>query len=1057
MIEGRASRKSTLTIALCLALFLILLSPVAWALDPHRALDHYGYQVWRTDSGLPQNTVRSVLQTADGYLWLGTEGGLVRFDGIDFVTFNVENTPQFQSDLVYDLQQDAQGALWISTGTGLLRYQAGTFTAYTMRQGLPAATVWFSYQDTQHRLWAMTAGGPAWLNGNRFLPVADAQAAVPLNRQAVAEDGQGGLWLGSNSGVFLLQPGSDSPRLAAHLLTGVPVQALVFAHQALWIGSNEGLYRWTQGAVSPVLLGPAAAKPEITALLATAEGTLWMGTSDGITRLTAQGAPDGSPVQPFSADGHRARADRFFRDRQGTVWASTDRGVLRWQGERWQGLAPGSELASNRVLAFFEDREGDLWLGTESGGLNLLRDQKFITYSTRDGLSGNFVRSVFQGGDGTLWIGTDGAGLNRRTASGFAHYSTADGLSSNVILALASGAGRDLWVGTPDGLNLLHPTGTAADNWRKVQVTRFTAADGLPDDFIRSLYTDRDGSLWIGTRHGLGHRVGGKFTSYSMMEGLGSDLIGVIFRDGAQPGTSAGRFANNFADNLWIGTSGGLSRLRDGRFTNLTIPPGLANNTVTTIAPAANGGLWLGTNGGGLHHFGHGIRLAFPELGHALPATIYSMLEDHEGRLWLSAPTGIYRLTLPGRGAGEPPAVAAYGTADGMNIRECSGGGHPAAWRLHDGTLWFATLDGVSVIDPEHAQANGVPPPVVIETVLVDDRQRALEEELTLQPGASRLEFHYAGLSFAAPQKVQYRYRLLGFDHSWIEAGTRRAAFYTNLPPGHYRFQVLAANGDGVWNGTGATLALRLLPHYYQTYWFYAALLLASLLLGYLAYRWRVRQVEAQFGAVLAERGRLAREIHDTLAQGFVGISVHLELVARLLTGGSERSAQPAWEHLDRARALVRESLAEARSSIWDLRSQNTVAEDLPGRLTRSCNRIASGSAAKVYLQVKGTYRPLPRTTEDELLRIAQEAVANAVRHAAATRIDVQLIYEARRMLLQVVDDGRGFAPLPGNNSPDGHYGLRGMQERAAQIGATLGVESAPGKGTHISVEAPLA
>ena len=220
--DGRASRKSTRTIPLCLALFLILLSPVAWALDPHRALDHYGYQVWRTDSGLPQNTVRSLLQTADGYLWLGTEGGLVRFDGTDFVTFNVENTPQFQSDLVYDLLQDAQGALWISTGSSLLRYQAGTFTAYTTQQGLPAATVWFSYQDTQHRLWAMTAGGPAWLNGDRFLPVADAQAAVPLNRQAVAEDSQGGLWLGSNSGAFLLQAGSDSPRVAAQLLRRGP-------------------------------------------------------------------------------------------------------------------------------------------------------------------------------------------------------------------------------------------------------------------------------------------------------------------------------------------------------------------------------------------------------------------------------------------------------------------------------------------------------------------------------------------------------------------------------------------------------------------------------------------------------------------------------------------------------------------------------------------------------------------------------------------------------------------------------------------------------------------
>ena len=1018
---------------------LLMLGHAAMALDPHRSLDHYGHQIWRTDSGLPQNTVHSILQTRDGYLWLGTDGGLVRFDGIDFLTFDAENTPQLASDTVYDLQEDASGRLWISTAAGLLSYRNGAFAAYTMAQGLPAATVWFSYQDRRHRIWAITPAGPAFLNGKSFAAVAGAQAAGPLNRHALAEDATGMLWLGGGSGLLALDLRPATPRLALHLLNGVAVGAVEPDPQGnLWIGTAEGLERYAHGALGAVPIAILPARTEVTALDLDAAGGMWVGTPSGVVHMVNDRAslllrPNGLAV------------DRFSRDRQGVLWITTERGLFRLAGNKLQSFAPDSALAGNRVLSMYEDREGNLWVGTDSGGLNMLRDQSFTTFTTQDGLSGNLVRCGLQSSTGELWIGTDGAGLNRRTSTGFAHFTTADGLSSNVILSLAAGAGGDLWIGTPDGLNLLHP-----GRGSKGTVERFSSADGLPDDFIRSLYTDRDGSLWIGTRHGLAHRVGGKFTTYSSLDGLGSDFIGAILRD-------------DLGGDLWIGTSGGLSRLHDGVFTNVTVLQGLSNNIVTAISQDRQGALWLATNGGGLNRLRQGAIQAFPSSAKALPGTIYGTLEDASGHLWLSSQTGIFRVTIAQLDAyaGDPAssiAVTAYGTADGMNIRECSGGGHPSAWKLADGSLWFATLDGVSFLDPEHAPENRVPPPVVLEKVLVDDQVRSLDvrgldQELTVKPGANRLEFQYAGLSFEAPRKVEYRYRLQGFDHDWIEAGTRRAAFYTNLPPGKYRFRVLAANNNGVWNTAGASFDLRLLPHYYQTYWFYAALVLASLLLGYLAYRWRVRQVEAQWGAVLAERGRLAREIHDTLAQGFVGISVQLELVARLLAS----SREAAIEHLDQARALVRASLTEARSSIWDLRSAGTAAEDLPARLSKSCTRITSSSPAKVYLQVRGTYRPLERKIEEELLRIGQEAVVNAVRHAAATRIDVQLIYEGARVSLRVEDDGCGFQPSPDSAGPEGHFGIRGMQERAGQIDAALVLESRPGGGTRVSVEAPLA
>jgi ligand-binding sensor domain-containing protein/signal transduction histidine kinase len=1029
---------------------LLAFTTSARGLDPHRSLDHYGHQAWGTDSGLPQNTVHSILQTRDGFVWLGTDGGLVRFDGIDFVTFDAENTPQFKSDTISDLLEDHSGKLWISTTAGLLSYREGAFTAYTAAQGLPADTVWFSYEDHRQRLWAITPAGPAWFDGKTFTPLPGAQAAAPLRRQSLAEDARGTLWLGGTSGVFALDTTASTPRLASHLLSGVPVEAIETDRQGnVWMGTGEGLERYAGGALVPF---PApAGKHPVTALQDDRQGGLWVGTASGVFHLTGEGTALALAANGLAMD----RVDQLLEDSRRVLWISTERGVFRWAGDRLESFAPGSALAVNRVLALLEDREGNLWLGTDSAGLHLLRDQKFTTYTTSDGLSGNSVRCVFQSGNGTLWIGTDGAGLNRRTGSGFAHYSAAQGLSSNVILSLADGTQGDLWIGTPNGLNLLHPSG---------RVERFTSADGLPDDFVRSLENDRDGSLWIGTRHGLAHLAGGKWASFSSMDGLGSDFIGAILRDGRTPFSSS--------DPLWIGTSAGLSRLEGGVFRNYTVQQGLSNNTITAIAQDRTGTVWLGTNGGGLNRLrlgsGKAAIQAYPSSPQGLPNTIYGMLEDASGHLWMSSKSGIFRVSLAQLNGGGLPAVNAYGTADGMNIRECSGEGHPAAWKLADGSLWFATLDGVSSVEPEQLPENRVPPPVALEKILVDDHPRplSLDQQLIVRPGANRLEFQYAGLSFVAPQKVRYRYQLQGFDHGWIDAGARRAAFYTNLPPGSYRFRVLAANNDGVWNLTGASFGLRMMPHFYQTWWFYSALALALLLLGSLVYRWRVLAVEAEWGAVLRERGRLAREIHDTLAQGFVGISVQLELVARLLSGSrqgaAKRELEPVYEQLDQARALVRASLADARTSIWDLRSEAGAApglpaeqpDDLPARLSRSCTRIAGGSAVKVYLQVKGTYRPLERRIEEELLRIGQEAVANAVRHAAATRIEVQLIYQATRVSLRVEDDGRGFDPS--SNGAEGHYGLKGMQERAGEIDATLALESAPGKGTLVRVEAPV-
>ena len=711
------------------------------------------------------------------------------------------------------------------------------------------------------------------------------------------------------------------------------------------------------------------------------------------------------------------------------------RGVARIFSGRLEQFAVSDALSGVTLLATLEDREGNLWLGTESDGLTVLHEQKFTTYTTVDGMSGNVVRSVLQGAAGTVWVGTDGAGLNRQKAGGLSSLTTRNGLSSNVILALASGRNGDLWVGTPTGLNLVRgaPGGT-------LSVKVLTTADGLADDFIRSVLVDPAGIVWVGTRHGLTRLEHGRMSTFTALDGLGSDFIGAIVQ--AHDG------------KLWIGTSGGLTQEHQGEFTNFKVGDGSAKNAVTSIHEDAAGVLWLGSNGAGLSRMKDSVIVPVPATN--LPRDISGLLEDAAGRLWIGSRSGIYRVArseLDRIIAAGPGTVtlAAYDTSDGMRIRECSSGGHPAAVQMRDGTLWFATLRGVSVVDAERLHENKVPPLVAIETVLVNDLPRGGSRELVLEPGRQRVEFQYAGLSFVAPQKVRYRYRLEGFDRAWIEAGSHRAAFYTNLQPGPYVFHVAAMNNDGVWSETEASMTLRIRPFFWQTFWFYVLLVLLAAGLTYLVYAWRVRRVETLYRGVMEERSRIAREIHDTLAQGIVSISLQLEVVTRLLG----TSTEAARTQLDATRLLVRESLADARSSIWDLRSQGPQgAEELPVRVGRALKMLTGQADLVGRLHVTGTYRAIGLVVEDELLRIAQEAVTNAVRHAACTQVTVTLTYEMKAFRLSVHDDGRGFDTR--TSGPAGHFGLRGMSERAKKIKAQLEVRSKIGAGTEIEVELGL-
>ncbi len=726
------------------------------ALDPAKSLTQYIHDIWTTENGLPQNSALALAQTPDGYLWIGSEVGLVRFDGARFTLFDKRTVPQMQSNEISALLVDHAGALWIGThGGGLTCLRNGVFTGYHSQQGLNSEAIQALYEDRDGNLWIGTDGeGVFRYHNGRFQSYTKQNGLSDNTVFSICSDQQGGLWIGTHSGVSRWNHGKITTLATAR---GLPLGNVrsVFSDRSgsVWIGTNgAGLIKFSNGTFKTYTSANGLTSNSIWSIHQDSAGTMWFGTGGG--------------------------------------------GVTRLVNDTFTPYTQKEGFSGEDVWSFYEDREGSFWIGTAGGGLNRLREGSLVSYSHYEGLSSDVVLPVFEDREGVVWLGTD-HGVTRLKNGVTTIYTAQQGLASDLVFSIAQDAAGDHWFGTRKGLSRLHDG----------KFTNFTTQDGVPENIVYCTYVDSQGVLWAGTRSGLVRYDGKRFSSFTTKDGLSNNYVLSIYED---------------RGTYWIGTGGGgLNKFVDGRFTSYNIVDGLSNNVIWTITGDSDGTLWLGTNGGGLNRFKNGKFQSVTSQAGLFYDSVLQIVDDKLGSLWMSCNKGIFsveRQELERYFAGNLSAVTSrpFDVADGMKSRECNGGFQPAGWRFRDGRLAFPTMKGLVTVDPKKLAVNRVQPIVTIEDVKVDGKQKASTDLSNLPPGKGQLEFDFTAPVFTAPQKTRFKYMLEGFDKDWTEVD-RRTAYYTNIPPGKYRFRVTASNADGVSSQNEASLVLILKPHFYQT------------------------------------------------------------------------------------------------------------------------------------------------------------------------------------------------------------------------------------------------
>jgi Signal transduction histidine kinase len=981
-MHNSKGKETTMFRALMISVLLgpVILHAAAPAKDPSSTT--YVERTWQMQDGLPEQTVQAFAQTKNRYLWIGTTGGLLRFDGVRLVLYDRDNTPAFSENNIFNLTVAQDDSLWIaSEGGGLVRYKDDVFRHFSAKDGLLNDFVRTVYQDRRGMIWIGTDNGLFRFSNDRIERV-DSSAVLPsIAVHAIFEDSRNRLWVGG-SRLFCFNGNTALEYRLQGEGSQNRVKSIAQTHDGtVWVGTIGGLHKMPSGSDS--FSNVKETSGTVRFLRETSDGTLWIGTiGHGIYKY--RDLKFYQMVAPLNLPSNTAL--NLFEDIEKNIWIGTQAGMLRLSKTPIQTVAL-PDAGDYDAETVYQDHNGDLW----AAAANLFRFHGGGVSQVRfPGVSGVRVRNVFRDHDGLLWVGTEGQGVFRQNGAGFTQFMTKDGLVNNFVRVFLQGRDGSVWIATDEGVS----------RWRDGAFTNYQMRDGLCYFSTRSMWEDRNGDVWVGTDRGISHIHDGKFVADTVTDSLKNEKIWAI-RDDSDGG-------------MWFGTrTGGLYRWRSGKLTHYTTSQGLASNS------------------------------------------IYEMLEDQKGTFWISGPNGISAIDRKelDRVAEEPThplSLKLYGISDGLETTQLYGAEKPGGVVTSKGEVWFASNKGLVRVSLDQPKLSD-PAPVVIDQVLADGRQTSGAQKISLAPDNAKVEIHYSVIQLRSQERVRFRYKLEGFDKNWTDASSRRVAYYTNLLPRDYQFRVAAFEMNNPEQISETSIHIIQRPHFYRTSWFLACCLLVLGASVWGGHKFRLRQVHSRYEAVLNERNRLAREMHDTLIQGCAGVSALLEANSSL-----DRSQTGAKEDLlEYARSQLRTTIHEAREAVWDLRHADSSVTSIDPMLGDMTQQISHEFGVPVEHRITGRPFALDQSIAHELLMVVREALHNAIRHGQPSKVQVNIDFGKDDFSVHVRDDGRGFDPVPVSASSNGHYGIIGMRERVKRVGGTLTLDSRPGEGTELTLRLP--
>jgi signal transduction histidine kinase/ligand-binding sensor domain-containing protein len=1011
VVLREAIRKARLlNLSLSRGLFLLfVLAATAWAVDPSSRISQYGHTAWRIQDGVVSNP-GAITQTTDGYIWIRMASGLMRFDGVRFTPWTIPKGQSLPGSGISYLLGGRDGSLWIGTYDGLSRLKDGKLLNYTTTPHSPGISA--IIEDHTGAIWLTRyrindgKGSLCQVVGDALRCYGDKEGNPGRHGLGLAEDSAGNIWFGCKM-LCRWAPGSSS----------------VYFREQL---KNQSM------GVMRVAAGPS--------------GSMWAaldGTGPGLgVRYYSNGKWASYVVPGF--DGSTVRSQFLFVDRNQTLWVGTQsQGLYRIHDGVADHYGSANGLSGDSVDTIYEDREGNLWVTTD-GGLDMFRNMAIVTFSPHEGLIGSDINSILALSNGSVWVGRDGA-LDIIRAGRVSAITAGHGLPGQNVTAIFEDSTGQTWLGIDNTL-AAYKLGNFFDIKKPVAPSLSHSGSAY------ALSEDVEGNIWALTYISATtqfHLL--RIKNRRVKEDIHVHIPHAVF-------LAADRNAG-----IWLSSDNGkFVHYRDGK-AEAVVSLGSEETGVRSFSLDSDNAVWSATPKG-LYRWKDG-RLSVMDSRNGLPcSSIISMIKDNYGSFWLFAKCGLLKISAADwanwlKFPESKMSVKTFDTLDGAQPAYTAG--QPLVSKAIDGRLWFSSGDLVQMIDPSRTYTNVIPPPVYVEEVIADRKNYLPGVGLRLPALTRDLEIDYTALSFSVPQKVRFRYKLEGRDADWQEPGPRRQAFYSDLRPGKYRFHVIACNNDGLWNQEGAMLDFSVAPAWYQTNWFRVACAATLLMLLYLLYQLRLRQLHHQFSigleARVNERTRIARELHDTLLQSFQGLMLRFQTVDEMLPDRPIDAKKALEGALDRAD----EAISEGRDAITDIRTttlgSRDLAKSITALMTNLSEELAAGNGRSVTFRVlvEGVPRTVRPTLQDEIYRIARESLRNAFCHAQAGHIETEIMY-GEFLRLRFRDDGKGMDPsVVEHGGRSGHWGLPGIRERAKQIGAQLTVWSELGAGTEVELSIP--